>query len=85
MNCFTPYCYCANFGNIQTGEAPRDYGTIFVVATVKTTNNPTNRLIARRDKLCYSYRFHFPVLRRYNVIPNVLTPLKTNMPMYTDK
>jgi hypothetical protein len=44
MNCFTPYYYCANFGNLQTGEALRD----FVVATVKTTNNPNNNLIFKQ-------------------------------------
>jgi hypothetical protein len=43
MNCFTPYCYCANFGNLQKGEMSRD----FVAETVKTTNNPANILTAR--------------------------------------
>jgi hypothetical protein len=45
MNCFTPYYYCANFGNLQTGEASRDFGTRFVVATVKKTNKPIYNLI----------------------------------------
>jgi hypothetical protein len=48
MNCFTPYYYCANFGNLQTGEAPRDFGTRFAVTTVKTTNNPNNNLIFKQ-------------------------------------
>ncbi|MDR0603710.1 MAG: hypothetical protein LBG80_05325 [Bacteroidales bacterium] len=48
MNCFTSYCYCAGFGNIQTGEVLTDFGTLFAVSTVKTTNNLDNILIISR-------------------------------------
>ena len=131
MNCFTTYCYCANFGNLQTGEASRDFGTRFAVTAGKTANNPANILIARererergnqrvtrlqriedardatkrpfsQEKYTsnsyrikkvlrdYSDGLSFPVLQRYNVMPTVniyllLNPIKTNMPMYTDK
>jgi hypothetical protein len=48
MNCFTTYCSCANFGNLQISEVPRDFGTRFAVATGKTTNNPNNNLIFKQ-------------------------------------
>jgi hypothetical protein len=49
MNCFTPYYYCANFGNIQKGEMSRDFDIRFAVTTVKTTNNPDNILITSQS------------------------------------
>ena len=47
MNCFTSYCYCANFGSIQTGGASTDFGAVFAVSTAKTANN----LITREREL----------------------------------
>jgi hypothetical protein len=47
LNWFSPYCHCADFGNIQPNEVLANFGTIFAITTDKANNNPINNLIIK--------------------------------------